>query len=443
MSSTLMLLTKILESTEHFMDAKRRGINERNFIASDEQMVWALVDVHFSQHTNIPPYDHITKLVPGFTPVDPGKRTVSELVAKVRNDRAEIEIRTAMAEVEAYLAKEKYSEAISRLHLGASTASQGWGLSRDVSISKNAEDVLFAYLDTKERGIMRGIPWPWDPMNQASGGILPGTYSVLYGRAKSTKTFRLLEVATRAQQAGKRVLVVSCEMMDQSVMKRLVAVECAFDYDKFSKGTLSDDEEFKLQEYVLACKERSRQHEIVVTQLTDGKDGKTVSALRSKIDEHEPDLILVDSIYKMRDEKSDSDDSSPQTMRNISSSLQQLAQMSKIPVVVTTQANRSGTKAKAGETSDVAFSDALAMDCDVLMRLVNDAQLQRTVFMINAAREIVLDGFSAGNRMCDGMGPVSRPDGTFDWDMPAKYRPGAVAEVANPAAAAPSDRFNR
>lgn len=439
MSSTQQLLTKVLAGPTFFMDAKQKGISERTFYTDEEKTVWGLIDVHFQKHANVPVFDYILKLVPTFVAMPVENRTISEIVEQIHKERVEIEIRKSMAEIDALLAREKYMDAIGLMHKGASAASQGWGLSRDTSLTKNAESVLFTYFDIKENGIMRGIPWPWDPLNQATGGILPATYTVLYGRMKSTKTFRLLQIASLARQRGKNVLVVTCEMSDSVLLQRLVCIELALDYDKFTKGMLSAADEELMQEHIVTLMEASQGQNVHITQLADSPEGKTVSALRAKIDEYTPDLILVDSMYKMHDEQTGKRDAKPDTVRNISYDLQQLAQMSKIPVAVTTQANRAGIKAKVGNTGDVAFSDAFAMDCDLLLRLDNDEETGRTVFLVNAAREAKLDGFSTGNKLCHGLGPIVRPDGTPDWSFPKQYRNQPEATAGD----SPMSRFQQ
>lgn len=421
MSTTAKLLSKILESGKEFMDAKKLGVSEFLFYLPDEKLVWKIIEDYFKHHAKVPPIENIYKLVPTFTPIDPGTLTTSELVERVNKERMEISIRSAMVEVEDLLAQEKYREAIAKMHSGAAEASKGFGLSKDSSMRSYGDHLLNIYKGMKEEpNTIRGIPWPWDPLNAETGGILNGTYSVIYGRMKSTKTFRLLEIALSAQKSNKRTLIVSCEMLEEVLFLRLAALACCLDYDKFKKGKLDEESEEILKSYIDGWKYTPDYKEIIITKLSNHPDGKTVSTLRAKIEEHEPDIILIDSMYKMMDEQTGKRDASPQTVRNISYDIQQLAQATNRPTVVTTQSNRKGERAVSGVTTDVAFSDAFAMDCDILLRLANDRQLERTIFLIQAARECSLLGFSTGNKCCDGLGPV-RVGGVLDWSLPKRY----------------------
>lgn len=422
MSTTQRLIAKVLTGVGTFVEARRLGVTESTFLAEEEKAVWRLVDKYYTTHGNIPEYPYVHKMVPTFTPPPPTDRTVSELVEQVQKFKTEVLIQQAIAQVQSHVARENFHEAINALHKAASEASRGYGVSKDLRMNVSAAEVLANYNDRKINGIMNGIPFPWNPLNLETGGIQNGSYSVLYGRPKSTKTFRLLQMAISARMAGKKALIVSCEMPSFDILKRLVAIELELPIRELEHGQLSPESEMMLEAYVEDIMQSDRGNEVAITQLTDNGEGRTVSALRSKIDEYEPDIVLVDAMYKMQDEQTKLRDGSPQTMRNVSFDMQQLAQRTNIPVVVSVQANRTGSKTKVGDDfDDVAFSDALAMDCDLLMRIVNDKDLGRTVFIIKAMRNGDLDGFSVGNKICTGLGPVIGPDGVPDWSIPLRY----------------------
>jgi len=316
---------------------------------------------------------------------------------------------------------QQYDDAVAELHRGASAASSSMMMSKDITMSSHSGKLYQMYLDIKHGGRMRGIPWPWAPLNEATGGIQPGTFNVIYGRMKSTKTFRLLEIACAAQRAGKRSLVVSCEMAEEVLLNRTAAIQCHVDYGQVLGGSLFETDEARFREYLTSRNTIPYEQEIIITSLTDNIEGRTVSSLMAKIDEYKPDILLVDSLYKMVDQQTKKRDADPKTIRNISYDLQHLCQALKLPSVITTQANRKGERARLWVTGDAAFSDAFAMDCDLMLRLDNDKRLERTVFLVQAARETTLDGFSVGNKCCHGLGPIMLPNGQPDWKLPSKY----------------------
>ena len=329
-----------------------------------------------------------------------------------------------MVEIEDSLAREDYQKAIALMHKGASEASRAFTLSRDVKMSSHAQSLVSQYLLAKEGGLVYDIPWPWRPLQEATGGIEPGTFNVIYGRPKSTKTWRLLQIAATAREANKRVLLVSCEMQEKIMLRRIAAIDCELDYTHLKKGLLSKEEEDLYLAYLEQQEKMQFESEIIVTMLSDDTSSRTVSALRAKIEQHEPDLILIDSAYKMVDEQTGRRDSKPETIRNLTNDLQHLAGTSRLPMVITSQANRAGEKARQGTTVDAAFSDSFGMDCDLMLRVTNDAEIERTVFFIQAAREVEIEGFSTKNRCGNDMGPYVRSDGVEDWSIPKKYLEG-------------------
>lgn len=440
MSESLKLLSKVLEGPSHYLESRRLGVSAKLFPGENDQLVWIMIEDYFNRHNNVPPVEDVIAAIPTFAVIDYGKLTLSEMAERLRKSIVEASLRSITYELDAYLPKQKFKDAIEGVHKRLSEATNFLTTSRDVLMSTHIDEVQHTYKEIRDGTFTLGIPWPWKPLNEGTRGIEPGTFSVFYARPKTTKTFRLLEIAITAQAAGNKVLIVSCEMQESVLLNRLAAVKCGFDYGDFRNGKLSVEDEMKLSEFVEEFQNIPSEREIPITTLSDDKDGKSVSALRAKIDEHEPDLVLIDSMYKMYDEHTKKRDASPGTLRNVCYDIQQLCQTTRVPIVCTSQANRSGDKAKIGETTDVAFSDSMLMDCDLLVRLINDKELGRTIFAVNAARETVLEGFSTGNKMCDGMGPVMF-GGEPDWSIPTKYLPGGSGEEEAGRTASSDSRF--
>lgn len=436
MSTALRLISKVLEGPEYFMEAKRAGVAEKVFFSSEEKIVWSLIEVYFQRHANVPPAEDIKKLIPGFVFMPTEGMNISELATRMFNERIEIKMRQIQGDIEGLLTTGKYREAVAAMSSGASEISRHFMLSQDVKMSCVGDEILADYLRTKEGGYRHGLQWPWEPLNEEMGGIEAGTFNVLYGRPKSTKTFRLLEVAKAVSDSGYRSLIVSNEMSERVMLSRIAAIACELDYQKVKKGILDPEAERRYIEYLEQLREMEYQKEIVVTRLAGNIDGRTVSSIRAKMDEHEPDVLLIDSVYKMVDETTGKRDADPKVLRQINYDLQSLCQSSRIPTFVTTQANKMGEKAKAGTGVDVAFSDSFLMDCDLLLRIAYDKKSQRTIFLVQAAREIVMDGFSTGARCCDQMGPVPLPGGGVDWSLPSH-----VLHGDEPATQSAGERF--
>lgn len=98
----------------------------------------------------------------------------------------------------------------------------------------------------------------------------------------------------------------------------------------------------------------------------------TVGAIAPKIEEHEPELVLIDGAYLLQDE--DGGKRMWEKSMHISRGIKQIAQDYEVPVIITIQLNRQGDSRKNGDPSlsDVAYSDAYAQDVDFLLGLDQD-----------------------------------------------------------------------
>jgi len=84
---------------------------------------------------------------------------------------------------------------------------------QDVVLSSVLKEVVDRYESNRDLDGIKGIPYPWDVLNRATQGMLPGEFILFYGRPKSLKTWVLLSLATFAYDyASRRVLIYTREM---------------------------------------------------------------------------------------------------------------------------------------------------------------------------------------------------------------------------------------
>ena len=99
---------------------------------------------------------------------------------------------------------------------------------------------------------------------------------------------------------------------------------------------------------------------------TDITSAMTVSGVQAKVQQYDPDVVVIDGAYLMQSELSGVIPQSPQALTDISRSLKRLAQSSKKPIIATTQS--SLRRSKGGLTADsLMYTQAWGQDCDVLL----------------------------------------------------------------------------
>ena len=121
--------------------------------------------------------------------------------------------------------------------------------------------------------------------------------------------------------------------------------------------------------------------------------------MQAKIRETKPDLVIVDGMYLMRDDRSGKRDVDWKAIAHISQDLKLTAQEFGVPLIGVTQANR-GSEGKESSLSGLGYSDSFAQDADAVFqvsrRKVVDPEtgIKKTELYLNCPglREGELDG---------------------------------------------------
>ena len=277
--------------------------------------------------------------------------------------------------------------------------------STDVDLSQNMVDRITSYMRLKEVKGVDGLPTPWKSLNEATGGWHPEDFCVVGARPGAGKSWMLVILAEYLWNLGFKPLFITKEMSTEQIGRRFDAVHYKLPYKEFRAGLLPDALEQKYLEQLSAPPDKSPM--IVV-----GQEVMTVSGLRAKIEQYQPDIVFLDGLYLMQDEKGG--ESQWMRMTNISRACKETAQIYKIPIIATTQLNRAGEVGK-GRTSDditlaaIGYSDAIGQDADVVLGLIrtkdmalcNELRIKPLKVREAAMDEIVLEWDLHGMRFTD------------------------------------------
>lgn len=268
----------------------------------------------------------------------------------------------------------------------------GVGKNTDLFLSSAFSNILTRY-GLLESGInMSCGPWPWNPMNEATGGFQPDDYIVFYGRPKSFKSWVLAYCIAHIFELNKRVLIYTKEMTQENIYMRIISCIAQIPYQPFRLGKLSYDEKMALyaaQAYMNAL--QAQNNLVVLSGLDAPPGGDTVAWLRSKAEKYKPDFIAVDGMYLMSDMHSGTKDH--EKVRNISRDLRAMNLRLKIPLIATIQANRKAAEHEQANLDEIAFSDGIAQDATCIMRVINEKNNETCQLVLGGAREYSLNGF--------------------------------------------------
>jgi replicative DNA helicase len=205
---------------------------------------------------------------------------------------------------------------------------------------------VVAYNQRKERGGMIGIPYPFEPMNAATGGMIGGEGTVMLARSGVGKTWLFSRVCNHAVENGYSVLALSQEMRPRELSVRLDALGARVSPERFWRGTLSVEEELRVREYYTSLPQRKGN--IYMYGPSDINSFAAFEALlttmRSKVD-----LVAWDSPYLViRSDRWEQ-------RADFCHCLKQTIEDFDIPLFVTWQLNRQ---------NEPALTDAILTDMD-------------------------------------------------------------------------------
>jgi len=294
----------------------------------------------------------------------------------------------------------------------------------DIILADGAPDAWERYMAAKSSDVLQGIPYPqgWGrfnddgrprildstgrqdhPLNEQTRGLIGGQLIIFYGRPKSMKTWSVVDIAADAHaRYNCRVLFYTKELRPEQVEDRILAREAEVLYSAMRMGTLDPFQEAVLRDISLRMAEEEtrfnnggRAPSLLITSGWGERGSNDIDCLYAKAEEFEPDLIIADAAYLM-EEHTGGKKQIWESMTNVSRALKRCANDLGVPVVATTQANRSGEDGKGQNVSEIAYSDALGQDCDMAVRVIKQERDGgdgvHLDLVIPAAREITLAG---------------------------------------------------
>lgn len=195
-------------------------------------------------------------------------------------------------------------------------------------------------------------------------------FILIFARTNQGKSWILEKICTHVWQLGFNVGYISPEMTPNSIGYRFDTL-----YKNFSNSGLMwgkqeiENEDYK--QYIDTLKERN--NKFLVATPKDFDRSITVSKLKNWKEQYGLDLIAVDGIKYMTDERYKRGDNLTTTLTNISEDLMALSNDSGIPILVVAQANRSGVKDEdtdgTPELDTVRDSDGIAQNASKVLSI--------------------------------------------------------------------------
>ena len=207
-------------------------------------------------------------------------------------------------------------------------------------------------------------------------------FFVIFARTNQGKSWVLEKMCTHIWQTGFNVGYISPEMGASSIGYRFDTL-----YKNFSnKGLMWGKDSVEKDEYETYIKElQQRQNRFIVATPNDFTRKITVSKLRNWIKQYKLDLVAVDGITYMTDERYQRGDSKTISLTHISEDLMSLSMEMRVPILIVVQANRGGVveddSAGTPELETIRDSDGIAQNASkvISIRQTKDGVLKLEV----------------------------------------------------------------
>ena len=194
-------------------------------------------------------------------------------------------------------------------------------------------------------------------------------YFVIFARTNQGKSWVLEKMCTHIWQIGFNVGYISPEMGASSVGYRFDTL-----YKNFSnKGLMwgkDTIETEKYQEYIEELKQK--QNKFIVATPNDFSRKITVSKLRNWIKQYKLDLIAIDGITYMTDERYQRGDNKTTQLTHISEDLMSLSMEMRVPILIVVQANRTAVDKETEDAPDletIRDSDGIAQNASKVISI--------------------------------------------------------------------------
>lgn len=367
-----LLISKVIRENE-ILPVIEAGLKPQHFSPSWSE-VWQWVVTYWRDHSSVPSERAFGQEYANVQLVDPSREQFSNLIEELLESYRHQKLVETLATAVPLLNNNETSDAMQVLADGIQTASADVARLRDINLIDNWEQRVERYQLMKDTpNAIRGIPTGFGGLDRITSGLRPQQLITFVGEAKKGKSLITLIMANAVHTHGKVPLYISFEMSAEEQSARYDALISGISHTKIIRGDLTNNEIEKIRRSVSI---RKNMHPFILSE--DISSLTTVSAIAGKVQQHKPDLLVVDGVYLMDDEQGEPK-GTPQALTNITRSLKRLAQRFDIPIVGTTQVLswKLGNRRSRQITADaIGYTSSFAQDSDLVVGVESDPDIE-------------------------------------------------------------------
>ena len=373
----LQIISKVLQTKDLSILADNQLTDEYFSEYAEE---FSYIMNHYADYGNVPDKATFLAQFPQFELVEVTESD-QYLIDTIREEHLYTQIVPVIQQA-AKLLKTDSNASVEYLLREINTIQPNYGLG-GVDIISQAEKRYNEFVSRRDNQDQWFFTTGFPELDDAIHGIQRGEeLFVLFARTNQGKSWILEKICTHVWEIGFNVGYISPEMGDTSVGYRFDTL-----YKNFKNSDLvwgnKDFDEATYKAYIEELKKHKNKF-IVATPL-DFHKKITITKLKNWVNQYKLDMIAIDGITYLSDERYKRGDNKTTTLTNISEDLMDLSVELGIPVLVVVQANRSGVADKDSddtpELESIRDSDGISYNASIVLsiRQSNDGVLTMQV----------------------------------------------------------------
>jgi replicative DNA helicase len=337
-------------------------------IFTSHRDIWESLKSYYYKFKAVPEVGILSERFRDFEPVNT-KAETGYYLDKLKNEYLSSRLKSILIQSGSALKEDAAGRVIADMQAKLSQLSKFTNNVRDLDVT-DLESAANHFASVKERsaamGGSPGILTGFDAIDKAyPTGMAPGHLIVAIGWPGRGKTWFTSYLACKAWEQGFKPMIVSLEMSPEDMRNRIYTMMGSglFRASDFAKGDVNIDD---LKSW--GSKKFENKNGFVLVS-SEGMSDVSANTVQAKIDQHKPDLVILDYHQLFSDTKRSS--GATERNMNISREFKMLAMTNGIPVIDITAATMDDITDQDAPPmlSQVAWSKAIEYDADMAIAI--------------------------------------------------------------------------
>ena len=337
-------------------------------IFTSHRDIWESLKLYYYKFKAVPEAGILVEKFKDFEPVAT-KAETGYYLDKLKNEFLTNKLKSIIIQSGSALKEDSAGRVIADMQSKLSQLSKFTNNVRDLDVT-DLESAAAHFTSVKERsaamGGCPGILTGFDAIDKAyPTGMAPGHLIVAIGWPGRGKTWFTSYLACKAWEQGFKPMIVSLEMSPEDMRNRIYTMMGSglFRASDFAKGDVNIDD---LRTW--GSKKFENKNGFVLVS-SEGMSDVSANTVQAKIDQHKPDLVILDYHQLFSDTKRSS--GATERNMNISREFKMLAMTNGIPVIDITAATMDDITDQDAPPmlSQVAWSKAIEYDADMAIAI--------------------------------------------------------------------------